>query len=638
VGILYLVENEAVVMSTAEQSKGIAAEIGLILRRGRQVWRLVPTKHKVGLAGAAGIIAAVSLCNTALPLLLGKLVDAVLRARNEGWDATTSYMFAAEVLLAVGFAYLLREALNVARRYLVENSCTRINRDMSVRVVNHLMKIDMARLSKEKVGSLHGRIYRSVEGFVRFLRLSFLDFAPALLTGLFALIAAVNKQPLLGIIMIGVVPMAVYLTIRQLLSQRGIRLKLLRSCDEIDGAIVEQLGGIEYVRAANTYPQEIKRLARAAEKRRAMEIRHQFQMSLFGSAKALNEGLFHILVLSVAIYYAINGQLQPGDVLTFSMLFLNVMTPLSEIHRVLDEGHESSLRVGDLLEMLAEPLDPSFTLVRSSEPRLRPGEPAIVVRDLNVEYVTPQGKHMHAVDNLSLMIRHGETIGIAGRSGCGKSTFLRVLLRLLTPNSGEVILGGARLEDVSRADISKLFGYVGQSPFVFSGTIAENIAYGNENATMDDIRRAAALAHLHEEILQMPGEYNAVITERGGNLSGGQRQRLALARILLKQPPILILDEATSALDNISERAVQQALGLTSVDRTTIIVAHRLSTLRDSDRILVFDEGRIVETGTYLELVQQGGLFSDLVMSAESSLSGSGSEENSAPEPMAQSA
>jgi ATP-binding cassette subfamily B protein len=625
-------------MSTTRHSNGIASEVGLILRRGRQVWRLVPAKHKLGLAGAAGIIAAVSLCNTALPLLLGKLVDAVLRARKEGWDAHASYLFAAEVLFAIGIAYVVREALNVARRYLVENSCTRINRDMSVRVVNHLMKINLASLSKEKVGSLHGRIYRSVEGFVRFLRLSFLDFAPALLTGLFALLAAVSKRPILGLIMIGVIPMAVYLTIRQLLSQRGIRLKLLRSCDEIDGAIVEQLGGIEYVRAANTYPQEIKRLARAAEKRRAMEIRHQFQMSLFGSAKALNEGLFHILVLAVAIYYAINGQLSPGDVLTFSVLFLNVMTPLSEIHRVLDEGHESSLRVGDLLEMLAEPLDPSFTLVRSSEPRLRPGEPALVVRDLNVEYITPQGQHMHAVDNLSLTIRHGETIGIAGRSGCGKSTFLRVLLRLLHPNSGEVILGGVRLEDVSRADISKLLGYVGQSPFVFSGTIAENIAYGNENATPDDIRRAAEWAHLHDEILQMPGGYNALVTERGGNLSGGQRQRLAIARILLKQPPILILDEATSALDNISERSVQQALGLTSAERTTILVAHRLSTLRDADRILVFDDGQIVETGNYVELVQQGGLFSELVMSAENGLCSPAAEENAVVESMAQSA
>lgn len=613
-------------MSTNEILKGFGAESRLILRRAGQVWRLVPIKHKLGLAGAGAIMAAVSSCFIAVALLVGKLLDVVSQGN--------SYFVVLEILGLLAAAYLLRESLNVARRYLVESTCTRLHRDMSVRVVNHLMKINLATLSNEKVGALHGRIYRSVEGFVRFLRISFLDFIPALLTGLFALITALCKQPLMGIVMMGVIPPAIYLTIRQLMSQKGVRIKLLRTCEEIDGAIVEQLGGIEYVRASNTYPQEIKRLARAAEKRRVMELRHYFQMALFGSAKALNEGIFHVIILGVAAYFALahpdaNGKIDTGIVATFSLLFVNVMAPLAEVHRVLDEGHENSLRVGDLLEMLAEPLDPSFNMPRAFEPRLRLREPAIVVNDLNVEYLTPQGKHVHALDDLTLTIRHGDTIGIAGRSGCGKSTFVRILLRLLHPNTGEVFLGGVRIEDVSRAEISKLIGYVGQSPFVFSGTIAENIAYGNESATMADIRRAAERAHLHDEIMLMPGDYNALVTERGGNLSGGQRQRLAIARILLKQPPILILDEATSALDNISERAVQQALGVCSSRRTTILIAHRLSTLRDADRILVFDDGKIVEAGNYRELVHQGGMFSELVLSAENGLS------NSFPEPIA---
>ena len=234
---------------------------------------------------------------------------------------------------------------------------------------------------------------------------------------------------------------------------------------------MEQLGGIEYVRAADTMQLEMDRLARATEKRRAMEVRHHFQMSLFGCAKALNEGLVHILVLGVAIYLAIQGRISFGDVLTFSLLFLNVMTPLGEIHRVLDEGHESSLQVGELLEMLAEPIDPSFATTTAQVPRLQPGEPAIVVDDLHVEYSTPHEKHPQTLHGISLTIRHGETIGIAGRSGGGKSTFLKVLLRLIHPCGGRVLLGTVPLEAVSRADIGELFGYVGQSPFVFAGTI-----------------------------------------------------------------------------------------------------------------------------------------------------------------------
>ena len=230
----------------------------------------------------------------------------------------------------------------MVRRYLVENTCTRLNCNMSVKLVAHLMKGNLAMLNQERVGALHGRILRSVDGFVRFLRVSFLDFFPALLTGTFALATAVGKQPLLGLIMVGVIPTTLYLTIRQLLSQKGVRLGLLRRCEEIDGTVVEQ-----HERSWNTCerptptPWRCAAWAHRPRSRRAKEIRHHFQMSLFGAAKALNEGLFHILVLAMAVYLAIDGRVTFGDVLIFSMLFLNVMGPLSEVHRVLDEGHES---------------------------------------------------------------------------------------------------------------------------------------------------------------------------------------------------------------------------------------------------------------------------------------------------------
>jgi ATP-binding cassette subfamily B protein len=610
-------------MKSNSQTKGLGAETRLIAKRGRQVWHLVPRRHKWALAFAALVMAVTSLCNTALPLLLGKLVDGVKHGTEEGLSHAALYHLAGWFLGLICLIYLVREGLHVLRRYLVERTCTRINRDMSVKLMAHVLKTDLATLSQEKIGALHGRLFRSVDGFVRFLRSGFLDFFPAVLTGLFALVTALGKQPVLGLVMVGVIPVSVFLTIRQLISQKGVRLKLMRSCEEIDGAVVEQLGGLEYIRASNTQQQEIKRLAKATEKRRAMEIRHHFKMSLFGCAKALNEGFFHVVVLACAVYFAILGAISFGDVLTFSILFLNVMTPLTEVHRVIDEGHESSLRVGDLLEMLAAPVDPSFEPEVRREPQLVVGNPVLVVERLAVEYTTRKGEHKRALDGISLCIRHGETVGVAGRSGGGKSTLVKGLLRLIHPSGGRALLGGVPLENVCRADLSRLIGYVGQTPFVFSGTIHENIAYGNEQASTEDILRAAQMAHLHDEILLMPGGYQAAVTERGQNLSGGQRQRLALARVLLKQPPILILDEATSALDNISERYVQRALGLTNADRTTILVAHRLTTLRDADRILVFDEGRIVETGTYDELFQRGGVFTELVLSAEQGIKAS---------------
>ena len=616
-------------MKSDSAAQGLAAELGLILRRARDVWALVPRAHKFGLGGAALVMACTSAANTAMPLLLGRLVDGVKAGADQQLPADAVYRYAAYILLALVAVYLVREALNVLRRYLVENTCTRLNCNMSVQLVAHLMKGDLSVLNHERVGALHGRILRSVDGFVRFLRVGFLDFLPAILTGVFALMAAVGKQPLLGLIMLGVIPVAVLLTVRQLLSQKGVRLELMRSCEEIDGTVVENMSGLEYVRAANTYPQEVRRLRRTCEKRRAKEIRHHFQMSLYGAAKALNEGLFHVLVLGMAIYLAVNGRVSFGDVLIFSMLFLNVMAPLSEVHRVLDEGHEASLRVGDLLEMLHQPVDNSFIVKERREPRLIPGAPVITAENLVVEYTLPDGQHKRGLEGISLNIRYGEMIGVAGRSGSGKSTWIKVLLRLTHPREGNVYVGGAPLESCTREDIGRILGYVGQNPFVFSGTIADNIAYGNEKASRADIRRAAELAYIHDEIMMMPGGYDAEVTERGQNLSGGQRQRLAIARILLRQPPILILDEATSALDNISERHVQRALGLTSADRTTILVAHRLTTLKDADRIMVFEDGHIVEVGTYDELVQRGGVFTELVMSAEHGLG----EEGAGPSP-----
>jgi ATP-binding cassette subfamily B protein len=612
----------------SKRLQSFLAELNRSGRRARQVWRLVPARHKWPLGVATVVIAGVSVCNTALPILLGHLVD-VKKGSDETLERSSLLLVAGTILLGIAAVYTVRELLNVLRRYLVENACTRINRDMSVRLVSHLLRVRLDRLGQEKVGALHGRIFRSVDGFVRFVRLGFLDFFPPLLTGLLALLAALSKQPLIALPMIGVIPLAVFLTVWQLLSQKKVRLRLMRSCEEIDGTVVEQLGGVEYIRAADTADQEVRRVWRACERRRALEVRHHFKMSLFGCGKALNEGFFHILVLGMAVYLAINGQISYGSVLTFSMLFLNVMTPLSEIHRVIDEGHDASLRVGDLLEMLAQPIDPSFATQALRFPRLLPGQPVIEVEDLHVEYLTAEGPTRPGLERVSLSIRHGETIGIAGRSGSGKSTWVKVVLRLIHASRGRVRLAGLPLEEVSREEIGRLFGYVGQSPFVFAGTIADNIAYGNGPVTRGQIEEAARLAHLHDEIMQMPRGYDAEVTERGQNLSGGQRQRLAIARILLKQAPILVLDEATSALDNISERQVQRALGLTSADRTTILVAHRLTTLRDAGRILVFDGGKIVEAGSYNDLVKAGGVFTELILSAEQGV-GEGSHNGEA--------
>ncbi|WP_435007858.1 ABC transporter ATP-binding protein [Tundrisphaera lichenicola] len=607
-------------------SNGLWREVGNIFRRGGDVWRLVPTAQK-GALGAAGLaMASASLAETSIAPQLGRLFDAVQRGKTLGLDRSALLQLCFGALGLIGLAYLARETMNVLRRFLVENACTRIEKNLCVRLVSHLMEVDLSTHSHEQVGAIHGRIQRSVEGYVRFLRLTFLDFIPALFRGGFALIYVFTQQPRIAIAMAGVVPISMGLTLWQLVTQNGVRMSLLRIREAMDGTVVEQLGGIDYVRAAHTHTQEIRRVEHAAERRRSKEIRHHFEMSLFGSGKAINEGFFYLLVVASAVLLYIGGHIESGEMIMFPILFLQVMAPLNEVHRFIDEGHECSLRVADLLNLLDEPVDRSFRPVEVREPRLDGSVPLFETEGLQVDYRTSGGQFKRALNGVDLTIYPGETIGVAGRSGCGKSTWLKVMMRLIHPSAGVVKLGGVPIENVSREAIGDLIGYVGQNPFVFSGTIAQNIAYGSEDATEEEIRRSARMACIHDEIMAMPGGYDATVAERGQNLSGGQRQRLALARVFLKNPPILILDEGTSALDNISERKVQRAIHKARADRTVILVAHRLSTLLDTDRIFVFDEGRVVETGEYNELVRRGGAFTDLVHSV--------AVEESAPAPV----
>jgi ATP-binding cassette subfamily B protein len=220
---------------------------------------------------------------------------------------------------------------------------------------------------------------------------------------------------------------------------------------------------------------------------------------------------------------------------------------------------------------------------------------------------------MHrALDGLSLAIGAGELVGVAGRSGSGKSTLARLLLRLAHPAAGSVRLAGTPLEELSRADLGRLAAYVGQTPFLFAGSMADNIAYGCGDVTPTAIERAARLAGIHGEIVARPGGYAAAVAEGGRNLSGGQRQRLALARAFLKGAPLLVLDEATSALDPAGERRVLRALARRG-GRTVVFVTHRLASLRGADRVLVLDGGRLAEEGSYAALARRGGTFARLL-------------------------
>lgn len=569
---------------------------------------LLSPKEKRSLYLATFIMLLTGILTNIPAVILGKLVDRLTGNNSIQFSLVTPFVILIVIVIVV------REALNVVRKLLIENIATQTDKHQTVKVIERLLKTDIGGfLYQQQIGSLHGRIFRSMQGLIRILKLTFLDFMPIFFTAIAAIGIALLQKPLIASVMILVIPSGLYLIVKQLSSQKGIRVALLRGKEQVDGKVVEMLGGIETIRVTNTVPFEVSKVEEIAENQRKIEIRHHIYMALFDAAKYFNEAFFYVLVILVSIYFASQGVISKGDILIYSILFLSITNPLREIHKILDQAHESSIQVNDLYDLLHQPLDISFTEKGStSDTKSLKAEPAISVKHLSFSY--NGADKIDILDNVSVNIHEGESIGIAGASGCGKTTFIHILLKLVHDYKGEVYLFGKKLEAISREEIADKIAYVPQKPFIFSGTIKENILYGSTRKISEEkLIEAAKIARILTEIQVNLGGFNGKVSENGNNLSGGQRQRLALARVMLQSPDLIIFDEATSALDNINEAIIQQNIEKIFKGKTMISIAHRLTTLKNADRILVFDAGRIVQEGEFNTLSNKKGLFQDFL-------------------------
>jgi ABC-type multidrug transport system fused ATPase/permease subunit len=569
----------------------------------RRTLRLIDYSEKRTLL-VASLIMIVTGTLTNLPaVVLGRLVDKLTARSPINFSSIYPYILAIIVMI------IIREGLTVVRKYQVENVATQTEKKQTVATVAHMLEADNTALESLRIGTLHGRIVRSIEGLVQIIKLSFLDFLPTAFTALAALIIALIRKPLIASVMLLVIPTGLFIIIKQIGSQKGVRVNLLRGKEQIDGNVIEMLGGLETVRSLDMTGYETKRIETSAEQLRAKEITHHLQMALYDAVKYLNEGFFYILVICLSIYLASRGIITKGDILVYSILFTSVLNPLREIHRILDQTHENSIRVNDLYELQAQPLDRSYIKLGSSSKHSRDMLTAIKFEHVSYHYAS---RPNHPVlDDINLAIKRGEKIGIAGVSGGGKSTLVKLLLRLQHDYSGVIQLLGHDLRTFDRKLLASHLAYIPQKTYIFSGTIRENIVYGSGKKALRDqeIIEAAQQAQIWQEIEQSLGGLDGLVTEQGNNLSGGQKQRLAIARIVFHAPDIIIFDEATSALDNRNEAQVQEMLESIFSDKTVLTIAHRLTTLRNCDWILVFDDGRVCQEGTYAELSKIPGLF-----------------------------
>lgn len=573
---------------------------------------LLNKREKTSLWVATFIMLLTGILTNIPAVILGRLVDNLVGNNTLKFDVVTPFVILIIVVI------ITREVLNVVRKLLIENIATQIDKEQTVNVISRLLKADIGGfLYQQQIGSLQGRIFRSMQGLIRILKLTFLDFIPIFFTALAAISIAFFQKPLLASVMILVVPAGLLLIFKQVSSQKGIRVALLRGKENIDGRVVEMLGGIETIRVLNTASYEVNKVESIAENQRKIEMRHHIFMALFDAAKYFNEGFFYILVIVLSIYFASLGLISRGDILVYSILFMSITNPLREIHRILDQAHEGSIQVNDLYNLLHQPLDSSYQVSVDFQ-NIKVDKYNSVIRVNNLSFSFNVSGKTGTLENINIDIHKGENIGIVGASGCGKTTLIRLFLKLTHGYKGEIYLFNKKLQDISREEIAKKITYVPQKPFIFSGTLKENILYGCRGKISEDaLITAVKNARIFEEIHENLGGFSGRVSENGNNLSGGQRQRLAIARVMLQKPELIIFDEATSALDNTNEAIVQQNIEKIFKGKTIISIAHRLTTLKNADRILVFDSGKIAQEGDFISLSEEKGLFQDFLRSRE---------------------
>ena len=565
------------------------------------------------------LIMALSAALTQLtPKAIGYLTDDILS------QSTLEFITLLPVLVFILVVNLLNEGLKIFRRLLVEDTVTKTQQKARNLVLVALLKAPLRFFQENMTGNIHGRLNRCLEGTIQFEKLVFMDLAPALFNSIAAVIVILTTLPfVLAVPMLLVIPIGMAIVFRQISTQKGIRVELLQTKAAMDGAIVELLNGIEVIRISDSVEQEEKRFDQKSELLRAKEMKHHFQMAKYDFFKFLNETLFTVLMIGMSSYLATQGIISVGAVLTSYLCFLQLIGPLEELHRILDELSESMILAEDFFSLVELPLDFSYqvpntpslkreeaqNLFKKEMPSFQDQPTALEIVGLNFSY----GKKP-ILQDLFLRIPKGSFIGFAGPSGCGKSSLIKAICKL-EDYQGEIWLEEQNLRDLSRTELAKRIALVPQVPFLIAGTIEENICYGlKEKPSEQEILAAVEKACLKEWIESLPLGLQTPIFEGGGNLSGGQRQRLAIARIFLRQPDILILDEATSALDNTSERFIQSEIEKLSTKKnmTVLSIAHRLTTLQNADCILVMDQGQIVEFGSYQSLIEQPGLFQDM--------------------------
>src|SRR5690349_34596 len=532
------------------------------------------------------------------PLLFQVVIDKVLVHR------TLSTLDVLVIgLIGIG---VFEAILGGLRTYLFAHTTNRIDVELGARLFRHLTALPIAYFEARRTGDSVARV-RELENIRQFLTSSALTLVLDLFFTFVFLAVMFWYSPLLTLVVLASFPfyIAISAGATPIFRERLDR-KFERGAEN-QAFLVESVTGVETLKAMAVEPQ----MQRRWEEQLAGYVAASFRVISLGNSASQAVQLISKIVTALTLYYGavlvIDGSLSVGELVAFNMLAGRVTGPVLRLAQMWQDFHQARLSVQRLGDILNTTPEPSFNPARAALPPIR--------GDVFFEHVTFRYRidGPEVLSDVSFDVPAGQIVGIVGTSGSGKSTLAKLIQRLYIPESGRIFVDGVDLAMVDPAWLRRQVGVVLQDNVLFNRSVRDNIALADPAMSIEQVIAAAQLAGAHEFILEMPEAYDTIIGERGTSLSGGQRQRIAIARALITNPRILIFDEATSALDYVSERVIQTNMKQIAQGRTVFIIAHRLSSVRQTNRIITIDRGRIVEDGTHEELARTGGRYATLL-------------------------
>ncbi len=539
----------------------------------------------------------VAVVDLAFPIVSREAMNTYL---PEGAFAT---FFAVMAVMAV--AYLLRAVLQFVISYWGHTFGIRVEADIRRDLFRHMQSLGYDFYDRNRTGQLMSRLTSDLFEVTELAHHGPEDLVISVLTIIGALIVMFSLEWRLALVVSIILPISVVVVTVRRRKMSAVSKNVKAKTAAINADIESSLSGIRTAKAFANEKVEFSKFDAANDRFKVSKREFHKEMGIFHGSLEFFMTVLSVAVIAVGGALIMNGQMEMIDLLTFSLYISTFTNPVRKLVNFAEMFANGFAGLGRFVDLMR------------TDPSLQDAPDAIELKDVKGE-ITVDNVHFsydgdgEVLNGVSVQVKAGETVAIVGPSGGGKSTLCRLIPRFYDVNSGGISIDGKDIRTVTQESLHHAIGVVQQEVFLFADTIGNNIRYGKPDATMEEIIEAAKRAEIYEDIMAMPNGFDTYVGERGTLLSGGQKQRVSIARIFLKNPPILILDEATSALDSVTEEKIQSALDALAVGRTTLIIAHRLSTIRAASRILAIADGKIVEEGSHTELLEKNGLYASL--------------------------